>query len=92
MDLNGGRMGEGPFSSKSIYLWTGRYVSFEMQDMVIVTGLIHHLWLAGDLTAAEVRLQLKNDELETAEKGTAQIHGTSATSFLVAGLDFEDTQ
>lgn len=45
-----------------------------------------------DLTEPQVRLQLKADELQAAQDGVEQISGSSATAFLVAGLQLEDTQ
>ncbi|KAJ6447661.1 hypothetical protein C8R47DRAFT_1231344 [Mycena vitilis] len=41
---------------------------------------------------AEIRVVLKKDEEEAATNGTAPLHGTSATAFLTAGLQLEDTQ
>ncbi|KAJ7834683.1 hypothetical protein B0H13DRAFT_2369770 [Mycena leptocephala] len=38
------------------------------------------------------RVALKKDEEEAAAKGVAPLHGTSATAFLTAGLQLEDTQ
>jgi hypothetical protein len=35
---------------------------------------------------------LKKDEEEAAAKGLTPVHGTSATAFLTAGLQLEDTQ
>ncbi|KAJ7038551.1 hypothetical protein C8F04DRAFT_1255829 [Mycena alexandri] len=43
-------------------------------------------------TEAETRLALKADEEAEARKGDAPVHGTSATAFLVAGLQVEDAQ
>ncbi|KAJ7834169.1 hypothetical protein B0H13DRAFT_1653377 [Mycena leptocephala] len=43
-------------------------------------------------TEAEIRVMLKHDEEEAAAKGVAPLHGTSATAFLTAGLQLEDTQ
>ncbi|KAJ7035477.1 hypothetical protein C8F04DRAFT_1182381 [Mycena alexandri] len=43
-------------------------------------------------TEAEIRTLLKKDEEEAAGKGTAPLHGTSATAFLTAGLQLEETQ
>ncbi|KAH7904941.1 hypothetical protein BJ138DRAFT_1118936 [Hygrophoropsis aurantiaca] len=44
------------------------------------------------ITEAQVRLQLRNDELQELFQGTATIHTTSTTAFLVAGLQIEDQQ
>ncbi|KAJ7740829.1 hypothetical protein B0H16DRAFT_1728845 [Mycena metata] len=41
---------------------------------------------------AEIRTALKRDEEEAAARGTTPLHGTSATTFLTAGLKLEDTQ
>ncbi|KAJ6504317.1 hypothetical protein C8R47DRAFT_1210384 [Mycena vitilis] len=41
---------------------------------------------------AQIRVQLKKDEEDAAAKGTAPLHGTSATAFLTAGLQLEDSQ
>ncbi|KAJ7115651.1 hypothetical protein C8R43DRAFT_1138108 [Mycena crocata] len=41
---------------------------------------------------AEIRVLLKKDEEEAADKGTAPLHAVSATAFLTAGLQMEDTQ
>ncbi|KAJ7839301.1 hypothetical protein B0H13DRAFT_1650261 [Mycena leptocephala] len=43
-------------------------------------------------TEAEIRVSLKKDEEDAAAKGVAPLHGTSATAFLTAGLQLEDTQ
>ncbi|KAJ7913301.1 hypothetical protein B0H13DRAFT_1873983 [Mycena leptocephala] len=43
-------------------------------------------------TEAEIRVSLKKDEEDAAAKGMAPLHGTSATVFLTAGLQLEDTQ
>ncbi|KAJ7229596.1 hypothetical protein C8J57DRAFT_1251782 [Mycena rebaudengoi] len=43
-------------------------------------------------TEAETRLMLKKDEEAEARKGGSPLHGTSATAFLVAGLQLEDAQ
>ncbi|KAJ7805542.1 hypothetical protein B0H13DRAFT_2387660 [Mycena leptocephala] len=43
-------------------------------------------------TEAEIRVSLKQDEEDAAAKGAAPLHGTSATAFLTAGLQLEDTQ
>jgi hypothetical protein len=43
-------------------------------------------------TEAEIRVSLKKDEEEAAAKGMAPLHGTSATAFLTAGLQLEDSQ
>ncbi|KAJ6488281.1 hypothetical protein C8R47DRAFT_1071998 [Mycena vitilis] len=40
----------------------------------------------------EIRVTLKNEEEAAAAKGAAPLHGTSATAFLTAGLQLEDTQ
>jgi hypothetical protein len=50
---------------------------------MVVTGL---------LTEREVQLRLRSEEIEELRKGKAVVHGTSATSFLVAGLQLEDLQ
>lgn len=41
---------------------------------------------------AEVRLQLRKDELDEVRAGKAPLHEMSATSFLVAGLQLEEIQ
>ncbi|KAJ7154647.1 hypothetical protein C8R46DRAFT_1227479 [Mycena filopes] len=41
---------------------------------------------------AEIKLMLKKDEEEGAARGNAPLHGTSATAFLTAGMQLEDTQ
>ncbi|KAJ7826746.1 hypothetical protein B0H13DRAFT_1657348 [Mycena leptocephala] len=41
---------------------------------------------------AQIRVLLKKDEEEAAAKGVAPLHGTSATAFLTAGLQLEDSQ
>ncbi|KAJ7175314.1 hypothetical protein C8R46DRAFT_1213798 [Mycena filopes] len=41
---------------------------------------------------AEIKLMLKKDEEEAAARGNAPLHGTSATAFLTAGMQLEDTQ
>ncbi|KAJ7021072.1 hypothetical protein C8F04DRAFT_973243 [Mycena alexandri] len=41
---------------------------------------------------ADIRTDLKKDEEAAAERGTAPLHGTSATAFLTARLQLEDTQ
>ncbi|KAJ7029952.1 hypothetical protein C8F04DRAFT_916776, partial [Mycena alexandri] len=43
-------------------------------------------------TEADIRADLKNDEEKAASTGGAALHGTSATAFLTAGLQLEDTQ
>ncbi|KAJ7840769.1 hypothetical protein B0H13DRAFT_2366052 [Mycena leptocephala] len=43
-------------------------------------------------TEAETRLALKADEEAEARKGNTPVHGTSVTTFLVAGLQLEDAQ
>ncbi|KAJ7807053.1 hypothetical protein B0H13DRAFT_2386681 [Mycena leptocephala] len=43
-------------------------------------------------TESQIRVALKRDEEEAAAKGTAPLHGTSATAFLTAGLQLEDSQ
>ncbi|KAJ7030565.1 hypothetical protein C8F04DRAFT_1263687 [Mycena alexandri] len=44
------------------------------------------------LSEADIRAALKADKVEAASKGTTPLHGTSATAFLTAGLQLEDTQ
>ncbi|KIM81001.1 hypothetical protein PILCRDRAFT_9047 [Piloderma croceum F 1598] len=46
----------------------------------------------GGLMEAEVRLQLRKDEMDKVRAGKAPLHETSATSFLVAGLQLEEMQ
>ncbi|KAJ6449029.1 hypothetical protein C8R47DRAFT_999334 [Mycena vitilis] len=41
---------------------------------------------------AEIRVKLKKEEEEAAANGVAPVHGTSATAFLTAGLQLEETQ
>jgi hypothetical protein len=41
---------------------------------------------------AEVRLELRKDEAAQTAAGQAPFHGSSATAFLVAGIQIEDTQ
>ncbi|KAJ6489350.1 hypothetical protein C8R47DRAFT_1071693 [Mycena vitilis] len=41
---------------------------------------------------ADVRLSLKKEEQEAAAQGHAPLHATSATAFLTAGLQLEETQ
>ncbi|KAJ6465540.1 hypothetical protein C8R47DRAFT_1235772 [Mycena vitilis] len=43
-------------------------------------------------TEAEVRLQVRKDEEALAATGRAPIHGLSATAFLTAGIQIEDSQ
>ncbi|KAJ6491119.1 hypothetical protein C8R45DRAFT_901358 [Mycena sanguinolenta] len=43
-------------------------------------------------TEAEIRASLKREEQEAARKGEALLHATSATAFLSAGLQLEETQ
>ncbi|KAJ6448514.1 hypothetical protein C8R47DRAFT_933397, partial [Mycena vitilis] len=43
-------------------------------------------------TEADIRLQLRKEELQDAASGTTPVHGTSATAFLTAGLQLEDAQ
>ncbi|KAJ7169179.1 hypothetical protein C8R43DRAFT_1121071 [Mycena crocata] len=43
-------------------------------------------------TEAEIRVILKKEEEEAAAKGVSRLHGVSATAFLSAGLQLEDTQ
>ncbi|KAJ7828440.1 hypothetical protein B0H13DRAFT_1917070 [Mycena leptocephala] len=43
-------------------------------------------------TEAEIHVMLKKDEEAAAAKGLTPVHGTSATAFLTAGLQLEDTQ
>ncbi|KAH7905083.1 hypothetical protein BJ138DRAFT_1138372 [Hygrophoropsis aurantiaca] len=47
---------------------------------------------SGTLTEPQVRLQLRNDELQDITNGRPLVHETSATAFLVAGLQLEDIQ
>ncbi|KAJ7130587.1 hypothetical protein C8R44DRAFT_732099 [Mycena epipterygia] len=44
------------------------------------------------LTEAEIRVMLKSGEEEAVERGAAPLHGMSATAFLTAGLQLEDSQ
>ncbi|KAJ7084884.1 hypothetical protein B0H15DRAFT_951369 [Mycena belliarum] len=46
----------------------------------------------GGPTEASVRLALTKDEAEEAAAGGGKLHGSSVTSFLVAGLQLEETQ
>jgi uncharacterized protein VirK/YbjX len=43
-------------------------------------------------TEAEVRLQLQRDEKQQIIEGRANLAGRSATAFLTAGIQIEDTQ
>ncbi|KAJ7473868.1 hypothetical protein B0H11DRAFT_1918683 [Mycena galericulata] len=43
-------------------------------------------------TEADIRLELRKEEAKEAASGTAPLHGTSATAFLAAGLQLEDSQ
>ncbi|KAJ7873906.1 hypothetical protein B0H14DRAFT_2343923 [Mycena olivaceomarginata] len=43
-------------------------------------------------TEAQLRASLKKEEQEAAKKGQAPLHATSATAFLAAGLQLEETQ
>jgi hypothetical protein len=43
-------------------------------------------------TESQIRVALKRDEEEVAAKGTAPLHRMSATAFLTAGLQLEDSQ
>jgi hypothetical protein len=43
-------------------------------------------------TEAQIRLDLKLAEEEEARKAGTPLHGTSATAFLVAGIQLENTQ
>ncbi|KAJ7601706.1 hypothetical protein DFH06DRAFT_1352163 [Mycena polygramma] len=43
-------------------------------------------------TEAEIRLELRKEEEKEAATGNAPLHGTSATAFLTAGLQLEETQ
>ena len=45
-----------------------------------------------DLTEAEVRKELNLDEERRLASGGVMLHGTSAGSFIMMGLDIEDTQ
>jgi hypothetical protein len=45
-----------------------------------------------DLTEAEVRKDLNLDEECRLASGGVMLHGTSACSFVMMGLDIEDTQ
>ncbi|KAJ7444055.1 hypothetical protein B0H11DRAFT_1931229 [Mycena galericulata] len=41
---------------------------------------------------ADIRLELRKEEAKEAASGAAPLHGTSATAFLAAGLQLEDSQ
>lgn len=41
---------------------------------------------------ADIRLMLKQEEQAAAAQGKAPLHATSATAFLTAGLQLEETQ
>ncbi|KAJ6475018.1 hypothetical protein C8R47DRAFT_986520 [Mycena vitilis] len=43
-------------------------------------------------TEAEIRLELRKEEEAEAIRGSSPLHGTSATAFLAAGLQLEETQ
>ncbi|KAJ7429220.1 hypothetical protein B0H11DRAFT_2167516 [Mycena galericulata] len=43
-------------------------------------------------TEADIRLELRKEEAKEAANGTAPLHGTSATAFLAAGLQLEESQ
>ncbi|KAJ7448474.1 hypothetical protein B0H11DRAFT_1744214 [Mycena galericulata] len=43
-------------------------------------------------TEAQIRVSLKKDEEHEARKGGSPLHGVSATAFLVAGLQLEESQ
>ncbi|KAJ7490188.1 hypothetical protein B0H11DRAFT_1719325 [Mycena galericulata] len=43
-------------------------------------------------TEAQIRVSLKKDEEDEARKGGSPLHGVSATAFLVAGLQLEESQ
>lgn len=45
-----------------------------------------------DLTLSEVRKELMGDEEERLKKGGRSLHQTSATSFLIMGLELADAQ
>jgi hypothetical protein len=45
-----------------------------------------------DLTEAEVRRELNLEEECQLASGGVMIHGTSASSFIMMGLDIEETQ
>ena len=45
-----------------------------------------------ELSESEVRLNLQRDEATEAANGNAPIHATSATAFIVAGLQLEHDQ
>ncbi|KAJ7916471.1 hypothetical protein B0H13DRAFT_2231608 [Mycena leptocephala] len=47
---------------------------------------------SGALTEAELRLALKREEEEEVRKGRAPLHATSATAFLSAGIQLEESQ
>ncbi|KAJ7917013.1 hypothetical protein B0H13DRAFT_2231523 [Mycena leptocephala] len=43
-------------------------------------------------TEADIRLQLRKEEEQDANNGSMPLHGTSATAFLTAGLQMEESQ
>ncbi|KAJ7094831.1 hypothetical protein C8R44DRAFT_749409 [Mycena epipterygia] len=52
----------------------------------------YNLTHKGGPTEAEIRLSFKLEEQEAIQKGVAALHATSATAFLSAGLQLEETQ
>ncbi|KAJ7715855.1 hypothetical protein DFH07DRAFT_762650 [Mycena maculata] len=67
--------------------WQGIIDTF-MKDS---TGLNPYVLSTQDgPTEAQIRLDLRMEEAQEAAKGTAPLHGTSATAFLAAGLQLED--
>jgi len=63
-----------------------------MVSLLIVLLFIESNSILGTLSESEVRLCLHNEELQELAKGNALVHKTSATSFLVTGLELEDLQ
>jgi hypothetical protein len=82
-------MGAGPITAKSLCLANERYATI-LTTMYLVTDS-HHL-TEGGLTEAQVRLQLRKDEVDEIKEGKATMHDTSATGFLVTGLHIEALQ
>lgn len=58
---------------------------------LLVEAHANKLYLAG-ITEAQVRLDLRNQELADIAAGRTTSHQTSATAFLVAGLHLEEAQ
>jgi hypothetical protein len=75
-----------PDNNPNPYLLSAKGMCAAWVERVFING-------CGDgPTEAEIRVALKKDEEEAAAKGVAPLHGTSATAFLTAGLQLEDTQ